>query len=140
MKKPPLATSVGEPTDADKSWLAFIEKEKQEAPKRLEDTAKFLAGIISISLTVFITKRPEGLAEWTGKWFVWAAVFWVLSAVASFFVLYPLRYDFAPDSPDDIRRAYRKITVHKQILLFVSLLLFLWALGFASYAFVCGGF
>jgi len=138
MSNPPLAKSKGTPSEADQSWLAFIEKEKQEAPKRLEETAKFLAGIISISLTVFISKRPEGLADWTGKWLVWAALLWVLSAIASFFVLYPLQYRFTPDSPDDIRRSYGKITRHKRVLLLVSLLLFLAALGMAVVAFVWG--
>ena len=138
MSKQPIAKSKGTPSDTDKSWLAHAQKEKQEAPKRLEDTAKFLVAIISISLTVFIRKRPEGLADWTDGWFVFATVCWVVSALLSFFVLFPWRYSFNPDSPADIQRAYHRISTTKRTLLFLSLGCFLLALGVAAYAFMAG--
>ncbi len=97
MSHPPTAKSKGAPSDHDKSWLAHAQKEKQEAPKRLEETAKFLVAIVSISLTVFISKRPEGLAAWTDKAFIGVAVIWMISVLLSFFVLFPWRYKFNPE-------------------------------------------
>ncbi|MEZ4957282.1 MAG: hypothetical protein R2825_27235 [Saprospiraceae bacterium] len=138
MTQPPTAKSTGAPTAADQSWLAHAQKEKQETPKRLEDTAQFLVAIISISLTVFISNRPEGLADWTGGCFVWATVFWVVSALLSFFVLFPWRYPFNPDSPADIQRAYGRISNTKRVLLLLSVGCFLLALGMASFAFMMG--
>ena len=37
-----------------KSWFEYTWKEQQETPNRLEDAAKFMASIISISLTIFL--------------------------------------------------------------------------------------
>lgn len=139
MSKPPIAQSKGIPTDHDKSWLAHAQKEKQEAPKRLEETAKFLVAIISISLTVFISNRPEGLAAWTDEAVIWAAVIWMISVLLSFFVLFPWRYQFNPESAEDIERAYRKISNAKWLLLVLSVAFYLLALGIAAFAFISGG-
>jgi len=136
MSKPPIAKSKGAPTDHDKSWLAHAQKEKQEAPKRLEETAKFLVAIVSISLTVFISNRPEGLETWTDKAFSWVAVIWIISVLLSFFVLFPWRYSFNPESAEDIERAYRIISNAKWWLLVLSLAFYLLALGVGSFAFI----
>lgn len=138
MSKPPIVESKGAPTDHDKSWLSHAQKEKQEAPKRLEETAKFLVAIVSISLTVFISNRPEGLEAWTGKVFIWVAVIWMISVLLSFFVLFPWRYSFNPESAEDIERAYRKISKVKWRMLLLSLGFYLLALGMATFAFVGG--
>lgn len=138
MSKPPLSQSKGAPTDTEKSWLAHAQKEKQEAPKRLEDTAKFLVAIVSISLTVFISNRPEDLAAWTDKAFMGAAVIWMVSVLLSFLVLFPWRYRFHPESGADVQRAYRKITNTKWLLLVLSLAFYLLALGIAVVGFFEG--
>ena len=138
MPKPPSAKSKGAPTDHDKSWLAHAQKEKQEAPKRLEETAKFLVAIVSISLTVFISNRPEGLETWTDTAFIGVAVIWMISVLLSFFVLFPWRYQFNPESAEDIERAYRKISNTKWLWLVLSLAFYLLGLGIALFAFING--
>ncbi len=134
----PTNTKGMPPSEAEESWIKHAQTEIQKEPARLEEVAKFLVGVVSISLTIFISKRPEGLADWTGAWFVTATVLWMLSVLLSFFVLYPLRYRFNEDSPDSIRKAYQKITNHKRMVLVLSLLSFFVALGLAAYAFLAG--
>ena len=138
MSKLPIAKSKGAPTDHVKSWLSHAQKEKLEAPKRLEETAKFLVAIISISLTIFISDRPEDMEPTTDKTFIWVAIIWMISVLLSFFVLFPWRYKFNPESVEDIERAYRKITNTKRWILMLSLVFYLVALGMAAFAFING--
>jgi len=91
--------------------------QKQEVPKWLEETAKFLVAIVSVSLTVFISKRPEGLEAWADNSFIWVAVIWIISMLLSFFVLFSWRYNFNPESAEDIERTYCKISNAKWWLL-----------------------
>lgn len=134
-KKTPTAKSTP-PTDSDKSWLTHAQKEKQEAPKRLEDIAKFLVGIISISLTFFISKRPEGLeATMTDKLAI-ATIIWFLAMGLSFLVLFPWRYRFDPESPEDIERAYGEITTWKYGFLVLSVAAYAVAMGIVGWVFI----
>lgn len=137
MPSPPKA--AGRPPDhANDPWRQRVQEDIQKAPERLEETAKFLVGIISISLTIFLSDRPEGLAPWTAGWFVAATVWWLLSALLGFFVLFPWRYRFHEDSPEDIQRAYGRITRTKRRLLLGSLACFFVALGVGAYALLFG--
>lgn len=124
--------------EVDQSWINHVQSEIQKEPARLEETAKFLVGIIGVSLTLFITKRPEGLASWTSAWLIASSVIWMFSVLLSFFVLYPWRYSFNEASPEDIKRAYQKITRTKRRFLVLSLSCFFLALGIAVYAFLAG--
>lgn len=137
MPGPPKAQGSA-PDKSNQSWLEHAQKEIQTEPARLEETAKFLVGIISISLTIFISKQPEGLAAWTKGYFIFSALVWMLATLLSFFVLYPWRYSFNPESPTDIQRAYQRITTTKRVLLTLSIALFLAALGLATYAVLMG--
>ncbi len=138
MSTPPKAPAKQPSSENDQSWKEHVLSDQQKAPERLEDTAKFLVGIISISLTIFISQQPEGLALWTKSWFITATIFWMVSALLSFFVFFPWRYSFHPESIPDIKRAYKNITATKRILLVCSLVAYFVALGVASYAFLCG--
>ncbi len=138
MSTPPKASAKKPGADPDQSWKQHVLNDQQKAPERLEDTAKFLVGIISISLTIFISRQPEGLAHWTKGWFIAATLFWMLSALLSFFVFFPWRYSFHPESMPDIKRAYSKITTTKRTLLILSLGVYFVALGIAAYAYLLG--
>lgn len=136
MSKPPPVTNHGVTSDHDKSWLAHAQKEKQEAPKRLEETAKFLVAVISLSLTIFISKRPAELPDWTTESFRGVALIWMVSVLLSFGVLFPWPYSFREDSPEDIQRVTTKIATYKYRVLILSVLLFLGGLGLAVLAFM----
>lgn len=134
----PLRAQSSAPSDDDQKWLEHYREEQRNTPVRLEETAKYLAGIISISLTIFVDKRPANLQEWTQGTLTVAAVLWMLSALLSFAVLFPWRYRYREDSPADIRRAHRRIVRVKMALLVCSVALFLTALGIGVFAFVKG--
>lgn len=134
----PLRAQSSAPTDDDRAWLEHYRQEQRNTPVRLEETAKYLAGIISISLTIFIDKRPANLESWTQGTLTVAAVLWMLSALLSFAVLFPWRYRYREDSPADVRRAHRHVVRVKMVLLVFSVLLFLVALGIGVFAFAKG--
>lgn len=137
MYTPPKAKGIP-PSKVDESWIEHVQADIQKQPERLEETAKYLTGIISISLTIFISNPPKGLAAWTSSWFTTATIIWMASAVLSIFVLFPWRYTLNEDSPEDIKRAYAKITKRKRRVLVLTLVAFLLALGLATYAFLAG--
>ena len=121
--------SAKKATPEDQSWLEHSWKNQQEEPSRLEDAAKFLAGMISISLTIFLKINQDGavsIAKYEGT--SWIVVSWLLSLIFSFAVLYPFSYRFAPNSVDSIKKMHQRVVRTKQILLAVSVALFLLSL------------
>ena len=134
----PIRAKSTVPKDNDLVWIQHAKDEQRNAPGRIEETAKYLAGVISISLTIFIDKRPLTLQAWTQIPLSIAAVLWMMAALGSFTVLFPWRYTYREDSPSDIRRAYRRIVKVKMILLAISTVLFLAALSCGIFAFIKG--
>ncbi|MGB5828206.1 MAG: hypothetical protein WBH22_17420 [Pseudomonas mandelii] len=126
------------PTEAELAWLAHAQAEQQKTPERIEETAKYLAGIIAISLTIFIDKRPDGLAEWTSNWLTTSAVLWGVAALVSLFVLLPWRYRYKADNPASIEMAFGRVTKVKYVLLWISVICYLVALGLGVYVFIKG--
>lgn len=117
-------------------WQKHLVAEVQKEPERLEGAAKFLVGIISISLTIFITNRPDGLGEWTGTWLSAAMGLWLLAAVFGFLVLFPWRYKYNKDSIVDLKNAHKRIVDTKRMFLLMSVICFLFAMGFGVYVFL----
>jgi hypothetical protein len=120
----------GKPSAPDtKSWFEYIWKEKQQTPNRLEDAAKFLAGMISISLSIFLAIGESAFENYETSCTIKAAVIlWLFSLLVSFFVLFPWRYSFISDSVQSIKAMHRRVIRVKQVLLIISLLFFLAAL------------
>jgi len=112
------------------SWWYFQLKEKQETPKRMEDAAKFLATMISVSLTVFLASAGKDGLSASGIPISTSIslVLWFLSLIFAFLVLFPFRYRFAKDSVDSYCEAHAKIVRVKRGMLFCSVLFFFMAL------------
>lgn len=116
------------PTEEERSWVAHALKQQQEAPKHLEETAKFLAAIISLTLSLLLGLKPTEPTTWELAWLIFAAALLLLSGVLSFLVLFPWRYKVHPQSPSDIKKVWGKITATKRRLLVVASGIFLLAL------------
>lgn len=111
-------------------WYGFQLKEEQETPKRLEDAAKFLASMISISLTIFFSVSGHKGGSKIGNFF-WeyvALTLWIISLITSFFVLFPFRYRFSPQSIKTFIESHKKTIQVKRAFLIISLIFFSLAL------------
>ncbi len=126
------------PQPDTESWYDYIVKSQQETPQRLEDTAKYLAGMISISLTIFMAfLGKEALAnQQSDIRLILAAASWLLSLLFTFFVLFPGTYRYSEDSLKTIKDMHKKVIRRKTFLLWVSLALYLLALCLLTIVFL----
>ena len=112
----------GQPAPADtKSWFEYSWKLQQGVPERLEDAAKFLAFMISLSLTIIST----GLGQF--KEIVFQPVFiliglllWLAALFFAFMVLFPRKYRFHSMSVESIKSTHARIIRKKQVSLFIA--------------------
>ena len=137
MGKPELVKS--KPAGPEKeSWYRYRLKEEQETPKRLEDAAKFLAFMISVSLTIFLSvsgaagKGDPGFSPGSAA----GLTCWILSLLLSFFVLFPFRYRFSSVSIRTFQQAHQRVVRVKGFLLILSLIFFFVALLLMVYLFL----
>jgi len=135
---PPLQITVEAVTEEDKDWLKFYAEEQRKTPARYEEVAKYLTGIISICLTIFIDKKPPNLQWWTIDALTLASIFWVIAAIMTFIVLFPMKYDYNDQSPESIKAMHSKIVIRKRNFLIVSVGLFIIGLVISVYAFQRG--
>jgi hypothetical protein len=119
--------STKPPEDAEE-WLEYVRREERGTLDRLEDAAKFLATMISVSLTIFASVTKAGNVMVLQGIARIALVAWLLSLLLAFLVLFPFRYRFISFSVKSIKAKYRKIVHLKWGLLISSTLLFLAAL------------
>lgn len=118
-KKPPLDKDL---------WDKFILDQQQKTPDRIEDAAKFVATMISVSLSLFLVlSGGQGeILKNANLWAIKAAIFiQIISLIASFFVLFPYPYAYIKDSYADIKRMHKKIVTIKYAVLGVSVVLFI---------------
>ena len=106
------------PKAADEQWQDYIRDNRAREGERLEDAAKFLSGMISISLAIFLQINREAFAALDDTiWPVLAIGLWLLSLGLAFFVFFPNRYTFHEASPGSIESFHRKMVRRKRRLL-----------------------
>ena len=93
-------------SNEEKSWQEHRWAEAQKVPERIEDTAKFLATMISLSLTLALTlvEKPIAVPKGAFPTVLVALACWMLSILLAFLVLMPRHYRHVPDSTEDYRR------------------------------------
>ena len=112
------------PADAQ-SWTEYSWKMQQDVPNRFEDAAKFLATIISLTITLFFTAIEKLKLIVPDTFFVAVILLVWLSALGlAFFVLVPFRYEFVSNSHEAIKRLQRKIVAKKKNLFLLSTCLY----------------
>ncbi len=108
-----------------KSWLEYSWKLQQDNPNRFEDAAKFLATIISLSLTIIITAIDKlKLILIQPIWLFVVLVFWLAALLFAFLVLFPEKYRFHSQSVESIKLAQTKIVQTKQRRFIISAVLY----------------
>lgn len=121
-------------------WQKYQREARQKAPERIEDAAKFLSGMISISFTIFLKVNPEGFKGVEGSTpMVFAVVAWLLSLLAAFMVLFPVPFRYSKESLEDIQRMHGRVVWYKYGWLIVSAVLFVGALGVMAWVYVGSG-
>ncbi len=112
------------------SWLDFVQEQEQRQAERVEDAAKFLAGMISIAFAIFLKTDEEAFNGATNPWLVKvAAGLWLLSLGASFFVLFPQKYRYSKASATSIQFMNQRVVQRKRGWLLGAMGLFVVALG-----------
>jgi hypothetical protein len=130
----PLVIGGQKATQEEVSWLAFALKESQETPKRVEDAAKYLSGLIAVTFTIFLQPREKAFAaSLAHPLFGWAVGLWLVAVVLSLGVVFPLPYAYLPNSAGSIKAAYRRVTVLKLSILVAGTVCFLAALAMLAY-------
>jgi len=120
-----------------RSWYEFFWREKQETPNRIEDAAKYLATMISISLTIFLAIGKTAFENGQPDFLIKLSVScWLLALLVSFFVLFPWRYKYISDSVKSMKEVHQRVMRVKYILLIISLILFMSALSLLGYMFL----
>jgi len=137
LQSPPAPLRGRPATEEEIAWHAFRRQSEQETPKRLEEAAKYLSGMISIAFTIFVSRdeavfqRGEDCNAVT-----MACLFWLLSLVATLFVIFPLRWRQVSQSAQDIEQVHQASVRLKYGLLIAGVCLFMFALGVLAWIFV----
>ncbi len=114
------------PAGKDKEkWADFIVEEKQKTPARIENAAKAIGGIISITLTLLISllqNRSEAVKLPNYKTVI---LLWLVSAILAFFVIFPFPYRYNSLSINSFIKSHNRTVIVKYSLLVISVLLYL---------------
>ena len=120
-----------------KSWYDYIWKEKQQTINRIEDAAKFLATMISVSLTIFLAIGKAVFEKSQDSFLIKLSVLlWILSLLVSFLVLFPWRYRYVSISVSSIKEMHQKVARDKYAFLILGLVLFVLALSILAFLFL----
>jgi hypothetical protein len=136
---PPAPLRGRAATPEEESWHAFRFQSAQETPKRLEEAAKYLSGMISIAFTIFLTRDEKVFQQAEDSGAVsWAAWLWLGSLLLTFLVIFPFPWRQASQSAADIERVHRASVRLKYSLLVAGTALFLVALGLLAWVYAGG--
>jgi hypothetical protein len=129
MNEPQIIKSQKDAPDTQ-SWYEYVWKAEQDTPNRLEDAAKFMATMISISFTIFLSDGKNAFENYQDSLYLKIALIsWIISLLSAFLVLFPQKYQYISCSAADIKKTNKKIINRKNLFLIISLSLYLLALG-----------
>ena len=105
----------------DLKWIEYQLKEKQDTLKRLEDTAKYLSGLASVSLTILLAPNKEAFRLFDCSWLLKTGILcWLISILFTLAVLFPFRYKYMENSAQSIRTMFKRTTALKYTLLILG--------------------
>ncbi len=114
------------PASADqKAWHEYQRASRQEEPKRLEEAAKFLAGMVSITFTILLSADGDLLKEQSPILQAGASVSWLVALLLAFMVLYPKPYRYAKESAQSIEKMHQRVVRWKARVLAAAVIFFL---------------
>lgn len=124
-------------TSEEKSWIEYQRSESQGTLKRLEDTAKYLSGLSSISLTIVLGPDHEIFKTLHhSNWLKAGIISWLLSILFTLAVVFPFRYGYIANSSGSIRGMHRKIARLKFVFLILGSILYLAGISLLAYLYL----
>jgi len=121
---------------ADISWIEYQRAEQQGTLKRLEETARYLSGLTSISLTLIVGGNHELLRQFnTAVLFRIGLAGWLLSIFCSLAAVFPFRYIYLANSADSIRKSNNKAARIKLCFLVAAALFYLVGISIFAWLF-----
>lgn len=132
----PFEPVKGTPTSPDVAhWLSYERKVREETPKRLEDAAKFLAGMVSITFTIFVRLDVDAFKGASAGLLYLTVICWLLSLGLAFLVIFPVRFKYASQSAESISIMHKRVVERKYVLFVSSVVLFMVALALTAIMF-----
>jgi hypothetical protein len=105
-------------TREDLNWIEYQTKEKQETLKRLEETAKYLSGLSSVSLAIMVGPNNEVFKQLNHSFLLKLGIIsWLVSILFTLAVLFPFRYKYSGNSAQSIRYMVKRTAGVKYALL-----------------------
>ena len=124
-------------TAEEKSWIEYQRTENQGSLKRLEETAKYLSGLSSVSLTIILGPNQHFfITMHNSAWLKAGIICWLASVLLTLMVVFPFRYGFINNSYSSIRDANNRIVRRKFIFLLLGALLFVIGLSLVGCLFL----
>lgn len=120
----PTIIKATKTTDKEKAWLAYQQKVEEETPQRLEEVAKFLSGIFSIVLAIFLIGDSQLLENLPTSATRYVSIAWLLSLLMVLLVLFPRNYALIDTSAESIEKSHKKVVTWKYILLLIATAMF----------------
>lgn len=114
-------------SDQEKAWLRYYQKMKEEEPSRLEEAAKYLSALVSISLTMLMGFVRLQLVYFSVYALMMVSLLWIISILTGFAVLLPQLYKTNKESAQAIEQSVKRVVKTKGTFL-----------GIAAVSFVLG--
>lgn len=109
------------PTQEELQWIDFQLREKQDTLKRLEETAKFLSGLSTLSLALLAGPNSEEFKAVSNLLLIKIGIIsWLASIVFTLIVLFPFRYKYARNSASSIKKVHTRVVGVKYAMLIVA--------------------
>lgn len=137
MSGEPKKISAVKMSNEQKEWHTYHKKEREETPKRLEESAKFLSGLTGLTLTLFLTGNDTIFLESSPALMKVASVFWLLSLLCTLWVIFPFRYAVNNSSAQSIEQTFKRVVRTKYRLLFAAAVFYFLGLGILTGIFIC---
>jgi hypothetical protein len=117
------------PTPDEDAWHSWRRADEQETPKRLEEAAKFCAGLYGVTYAILLGSDVDALKHANEDTLKLVAGLWLVSLVTAFVVVFPLPWVYRSDSAASIADMHRRVVRFKYRALKLSAGLYLFALG-----------
>jgi hypothetical protein len=133
----PVAIQATAAKAADSSWINWQQQEKQATLRRLEETAKYLSGLSSLSLTIMLGANKDALKLLSNSTSLKVGIVcWLASIVLTLAVVFPFRYNYVENSADSIRTMNNRISRAKFTLLVLGALLYIAGISLVAYLYL----